>query len=80
MAGNHLQSQYVPALAEQLGKFPALKQLDVSANPCLDRNFLSIIVRALSSKALFLHHRLYSLSVIRIFLMESLFYRSSTFC
>ena len=33
MALNHLQPHHVPALAEQLGKFPALKQLDISANP-----------------------------------------------
>jgi hypothetical protein len=35
VAGNHLQPQYVLALAEQLGKFPALKRLDVSSNPRL---------------------------------------------
>jgi hypothetical protein len=35
MAHNHLQPQHVPALAEQLGKFSALKQLDVSCNPKL---------------------------------------------
>jgi hypothetical protein len=32
MALNHLQLHHAPALAEQLGKFPALKQLDISAN------------------------------------------------
>ena len=35
VADNHLQPQHVPALAEQLCKFPALKQLDVSSNPRL---------------------------------------------
>ena len=35
VSGNHLQPQYVLALAEQLGKFPALKRLDVSCNPRL---------------------------------------------
>ncbi len=35
MARNHLQPHHVPALAEQLRKFPALKQLDVSRNPRL---------------------------------------------
>jgi len=35
MARNHLQPQHVPALVEQLGKFPSLKRLDVSANPGL---------------------------------------------
>ena len=32
---NHLQPQHVLALAEQLCKFPALKQLDASSNPRL---------------------------------------------
>jgi hypothetical protein len=32
---NYLQPHHAPALVEQLGKFPALKQLDVSANPDL---------------------------------------------
>ena len=35
MARNQLQPQHVPALVEQLGKFPSLKRLDVSANPGL---------------------------------------------
>ena len=35
VAGNHLQPQHVLALAEQLCKFLALKQLDVSCNPRL---------------------------------------------
>ena len=35
MAYNHLQPRHVRALAEQLRKFPALKQLDVSCNPRL---------------------------------------------
>ncbi len=35
MAYNHLRPQNMPALAEQLGKFPALKQLNVSCNPRL---------------------------------------------
>ncbi len=35
MAFNHMEPHHFPALAEQLGKFPALKQLDVSANPGL---------------------------------------------
>ena len=34
-ACNSLQPHHAPALAEQLGKFPALKQVDVSANPGL---------------------------------------------
>ena len=35
MSGNCLQPQHMPELVEQLRKFPALKQLDVSANPAL---------------------------------------------
>ena len=35
MSGNFLQPQHMPELVEQLRKFPALKQLDVSANPAL---------------------------------------------
>jgi hypothetical protein len=34
-AFNSLQPHHAPALAEQLGKFPALKQVDVSGNPGL---------------------------------------------
>ena len=34
-ACNFLQPHHAPVLAEQLGKFPALKQVDVSANPGL---------------------------------------------
>ena len=76
VAGNHLQPQHVPALAEQLCKFPALKQLDVSSNLCLDTAFLALIGKALSSKAVLLP----SHCVIRIFLVCSLTYRSFTFC
>jgi hypothetical protein len=39
-----------PALAEQLGKFPALKRLDLSANPRLELGSLSLIFKALSGK------------------------------
>ena len=35
MSGNCLQPQHMPELVEQLRKFPALKRLDVSANPAL---------------------------------------------
>ena len=35
MSSNFLQPQHMPELVEQLRKFPALKQLDVSANPAL---------------------------------------------
>ena len=39
-----------PALAEQLGKFPALKHLDVSVNPGLDFGFVSLVFKALSGR------------------------------
>ena len=35
LSGVGLLVEEAPALAEQLGKFPALKQLDVSCNPKL---------------------------------------------
>jgi hypothetical protein len=35
MSRNYLQPQHAPALVEQLSKFPALKHLDISANPAL---------------------------------------------
>ena len=56
LSGAGLENEEAPALAEQLGKFPALKQLDASANPRLDSAFLSLIGKALSSKAVLLHH------------------------
>ena len=48
MAYNHLRPQHVPALAEQLGKFPALKQLDVSCNPRLGCVGAAAVLSALS--------------------------------
>ena len=39
-----------PALAEQLSKFPALKRLDVSANPGLALGSVVFIFKALSGK------------------------------
>ena len=48
MAFNHLQPQHVPALAEQLRKFPALKQLDVSRNPRLGCVGAAAVLSALS--------------------------------
>ena len=43
-------------VAALLRHYPALKQLDVSANPGLDHAFVSEIGKALSSKAVLLHH------------------------
>ncbi len=40
------------ALSEQLSKFPALKRLDVSANPGLRCTGASVILSALSGKIL----------------------------
>ena len=53
MSLNRLQPHHATALVEQLSKFPALKQLDVSANPGLDFGSLSLIFEALSGKTLF---------------------------
>ena len=57
MSGNFLQPQHMPELVEQLRKFPALKQLDVSANPALDVAAVSAIVRAVSGTAATQHSR-----------------------
>ena len=51
VAGNHLQPQHVPALAEQLGKFPALKQLDASSNPRLRLLPVGVLQMATSLEA-----------------------------
>jgi hypothetical protein len=48
MACNHLQPQHVPALAEQLCKFPSLQRLDVSFNPDLGCGGTAAILSALS--------------------------------
>ena len=48
-----------PTLVEQLRKFPALKRLDVSFNPEIDCAFVSLIVKALSGKAVLLHRHIY---------------------
>ena len=48
MANNHLQPRHVRALAEQLRKFPALKQLDVSCNPRLGCVGAAAVLSALS--------------------------------
>ena len=50
VSGAGLVDDEAPALAEQLGKFPALKQVDVSANPGLDLSSVSLIFQALSGK------------------------------
>ncbi len=50
-----LAAEEAPALAEQLGKFPGLRRLDVSANPCLDHAAVSLIINSLSSNAHPLH-------------------------
>ena len=56
LSGVGLEAEEALALAEQLCKFPALRQLDVSVNPCLESAFLSLIGQALSSMAVLLHH------------------------
>ncbi len=52
MSLNHLLPHQMPALVEQLSKFPALKQLDVSANPNLRSIGAAVILSALSGKIL----------------------------
>jgi hypothetical protein len=52
MSLNHLQPHHAPALAEQLSKFPALKHLDVSANPGLRCTGAAVMLSALSGKIL----------------------------
>ena len=58
MTFNRMEQHEAPALAEQLGKFPALKQLDVSANPGLRCSGAAVILSALSGKLLFAAHSL----------------------
>jgi hypothetical protein len=48
VGSNFLQSQHVPALIEQLCKFPALKQLDLTANSGMGCGGAVAIVSALS--------------------------------
>ena len=50
LSGAGLVYEEAPALAEQLGKFPALKHLDVSANPGLRCPGASLILSAVSGK------------------------------
>ena len=67
-------------VAALLRHYSSLKRLDVSANPGLDRAFLSMIIKALSSNAALLHHHYVFSLCINIFLMFSLSYSRSTFC
>jgi hypothetical protein len=57
---NHLKQQHVPKLVEALGRFSALKRLDVSGNPALSCAGAAAIFSALSSMlsagALFARH------------------------
>ena len=48
MSGVGLEVEEAPALAEQLRKFPALKQLDVSRNPRLGCIGAAAVLSALS--------------------------------
>ena len=48
LSGVGLEAEEAPALAEQLGKFPALKQLDVSCNPRLGCVGAAAVLSALS--------------------------------
>jgi hypothetical protein len=48
---NQLQPRHMPALAQQLSKFPALKRLDVSANPGLQLLPVGVLQIAASLEA-----------------------------
>jgi hypothetical protein len=48
LSGAGLENEEAPALAEQLCKFPALKQLDVSSNPRLGCGGAAAVLSALS--------------------------------
>ena len=48
LSGAGLENEEAPALAEQLRKFPALKQLDVSRNPKLGCVGAAAVLSALS--------------------------------
>jgi hypothetical protein len=48
LSGVGLEVEEAPALAEQLGKFPALKQLNVSRNPRLGCVGAAAVLSALS--------------------------------
>jgi hypothetical protein len=71
LSNTGLAAEEVPALAEQLGKFSGLKRLDISANPCLDHAAVSLIIKALSSKAYPLHHNVCVVLLFSIILSRS---------
>jgi hypothetical protein len=48
LSGVGLAVEEAPALVEQLGKFPAIQQLDVSANPGLRCGGAAAVLSALS--------------------------------
>ena len=56
LSGAGLVDEEAPALAEQLSKFPALKRLDVSANPELRCSGAAAILSALSGTLLFAYY------------------------
>ena len=57
LSGAHLTPSAACEVAAVLVHYPALKQLDVSANPALDRSAVSAIVRAVSGTAVTQHRR-----------------------
>ena len=71
MGHNQLQPRHIPVLSEQLGKFPALKRLDVSANPGLGCGGAAVIFSALCGELQILNR---SASVIMSFTSPSSFY------
>ena len=66
LSGAGLAARDAPGLAEQLRKFPALKQLDLSANPGLDRAAVSFFLNSLSSKAYYLKRHICVQSLLSV--------------
>jgi hypothetical protein len=57
LSGLHLTPSAASEVAAVLVHYPALKRLDASANPALDRAAVSAIVRAVSGTAATQHSR-----------------------
>jgi hypothetical protein len=63
LSGAGLVDEEAPALAEQLSKFPALKQLDVSANQGLELGSVSLIFKAISGET---RHLFYFIHILML--------------
>ena len=78
LSGLQLTPAVACEVAAVLVHYPALKQLDVSANPALDRSAVSAIVRAVSGTAVTQHSR--SLLLIQHFIILCLVCSYSSVC